>query len=77
MKKPATKQNIAVRLRKLSKTMLNVSVDMDYYGGFAHWARNAGDLAGASKICEDWSVEINKEIARKTNCGCQDDAFES
>jgi hypothetical protein len=65
MKQPATKQNIAKRLKRLSATMLNIAVDMDYYGGFAYWARNSGDLAGASKMAEEWSEEIMKEVERE------------
>jgi len=65
MKKPATKQNMVKRLKRLSATMHNLGVDMDYYGGLAHWAKHGVELDAASLMVDEWVKEVEKEMEAK------------
>jgi len=58
---PLTKQDIARRLKRLSVMMHNLGGDMDYYGGVSTWAKHGLELAGASRIVDEWAREIEKE----------------
>lgn len=58
---PPTKAEIAERLHQLSKTMLDIATDMDYYGGLAEWAQHGKELAGASGIVMGWAKAIADE----------------
>ena len=58
-----TPLQIAKRLRKLSKTMIDLGADMDYFGGFSPMAERGCELVGAGHIAEDWAVAIEAEHA--------------
>lgn len=40
--------------------MLDIATSMDYYGGFAEWAKHGSELANASLIVEQWADEIER-----------------
>lgn len=56
-----TKDQIAEELLALSYKMQDIAVAMDYYGGFAEWARHSEELMGAASIAKQWGREIAKE----------------
>lgn len=58
-----TKDQIAERLIKLSCDMEEIGAAMDYYGGFAEWARHSVELIGAAAIAKKWGREILNEEA--------------
>jgi hypothetical protein len=49
---------IVERLRNLADDMDEVSVMMDYYGGFTEWAQHGREIAGAGAIARQWADEI-------------------
>ena len=53
-----TKADMAKRLRKLSDEMLNVAAELDYFGGFAEFAKHGKELAGAGSIVQEWATEM-------------------
>lgn len=55
---PPTRLEIAARLRRLADEMDAIAGAMDYYGGFAEWARHGREIAGAGAIARGWAVEI-------------------
>lgn len=63
----STYLEIAAQLRNLAEKMGAVAVAMDYYGGFADWAKHAKELAGAGEIARQWAVEIEaSNVKRRT-----------
>lgn len=56
--KPSTQAEIAAALRRLAAGMDDVAVAMDYYGGFAEWAKHGREIAGAGAIARQWAAEI-------------------
>jgi hypothetical protein len=58
-----TQMEIAARLRKLADEMDDISVMMDYYGGFAAWAQHGREIAGAGTIARQWAEEIEASNA--------------
>ncbi|TXH53679.1 MAG: hypothetical protein E6Q97_12605 [Desulfurellales bacterium] len=63
MTKP--RDQLASRLRQLSKDMLEIAVDMDYFGGMAEWAKHGAELAGAAHIARTWADEIDEQKEKK------------
>lgn len=53
-----TKPEIAARLRRLADEMDDIAACMDYYGGFAEWAKHGREIAGAGSIARQWAAEI-------------------
>lgn len=53
-----TKAELASRLRALATHMLEVAVEMDYYGGFSEIALHARELHGAAHIADSWAAAI-------------------
>lgn len=51
----APQPGIADKLRDLSKHMKDVAVEMDYFGGFAPWAKHGGELMGAAMLVAEWA----------------------
>lgn len=58
---------IAQRLRYLADDMTEVATLMDYYGGFAEWARHGVELAGAAHIARGWANAIEAEQTLTAN----------
>lgn len=58
MPTPPSKAELASRLRALAVHMLDVSVDMEYYGGFHEVAVHAKELQGAACIATSWADAI-------------------
>lgn len=58
---PPSKAELASRLRALAIHMLEVSVDMDYYGGFSEVALHAHELQGAASIALSWADAITAD----------------
>lgn len=58
-----TKDQIAEELLALSYKMQDIAVAMDYYGGFAEWARHSEELMGAASVVKSWGWEILNEEA--------------
>lgn len=56
--KPPSKAELASRLRALAVHMLEVAVEMDYYGGFSEIAVHAHELQGAAGIATSWADAI-------------------
>jgi len=56
-----TKLEISEKLRRLANEMDEISVLMDYYGGFAEWAVHGREMAGAGKIARQWADEIEAD----------------
>lgn len=56
-----TQTEIATRLRALAVEMDDIAVAMDYYGGFAEWAKHGREIAGAGGIARQWADEIEAE----------------
>jgi hypothetical protein len=59
----ATPGEIAKRLRRLADDMEQVSAEMDYYGGFAEWAKHGREIAGAGAVARQWAEEIEAQAA--------------
>jgi hypothetical protein len=53
-----TRSEIATRLRALADDMEGIAVDMDYFGGFAEWARHSKEMLGAAWIARQWADSI-------------------
>ena len=59
--KPPSKAELASRLRVLAAHMLEVAVEMDYYGGFSEIAVHARELQGAAGIALSWADSITAD----------------
>lgn len=55
---PPSKSELASRLRVLAWHMLDVAVDMEYYGGFSEMALHGQELRGAAGIAVSWADAI-------------------
>ena len=55
---PPSKSELASRLRVLAAHMLDVAVDMEYYGGFSEMALHGQELRGAACIATSWADSI-------------------
>lgn len=56
-----TKEKIADRLYHLSTDMKEISVEMDYYGGFdARFRQHAEELYHASTIVDNWADTLRE-----------------
>jgi len=56
------KSKIIRRLRRLSSTMHNLAVDIDYFGGMSsEWKKHSIELNGASIMVEEWADGIKKD----------------
>lgn len=55
---PPSKSELASRLRALATHMLDVAVDMEYYGGFSEMALHGQELRGAAGIAASWADAI-------------------
>lgn len=53
-----TPLEIADWLLSLAEEMDAISIVMDYYGGFAEWAKHGREIAGAGAIARQWADEI-------------------
>lgn len=51
----ALKAAMPSKLRALSRHMEDIAVEMDYFGGFAPWARCGGELMGAAMMVAEWA----------------------
>ena len=58
---PQRKADIAFRLQKLAVEIEDIATAMDYYGGFASWAKHSREMIGAAGLCREWSSEILAE----------------
>lgn len=58
---PQKKADIAHRLTALATEIEDIATAMDYYGGFAPWAKHSREMIGAASICREWSIEILAE----------------
>lgn len=58
---PPSKAELASSLRALAIHMLEVSVEMDYYGGFSEVAVHARELQGAASIALSWADAITAD----------------
>jgi hypothetical protein len=64
-KNPTTPAAIVKRLRKLAKEMLDLGVDMDYYGGITEIGKKGREMVGAAKIAESWIKGIEAQEANQ------------
>ena len=55
---PPSKSELASRLRVLAAHMLEMAVQMDYYGGFSEMALHGKELHGAACITASWADAI-------------------
>lgn len=57
----AARDDVAMpdKLRVLSKHMEDVAVEMDYFGGFAPWAKHGGELMGAAMMVAEWAASCD------------------
>lgn len=55
---PQTKGTFAKRLKSLSKKMIDLGCDMEYYGGFGEMGTHGRELMRAGLMVEDWSKTI-------------------
>ena len=55
-----TRSEIAARLRALADDMEGIAVDMDYFGGFAEWAKHGKEMLGAAWIARQWADSIDE-----------------
>lgn len=58
---PPSKAELASRLRALAIHMLEVSVEMDYYGGFSEVAVHSRELQGAAGIALSWADAVTAD----------------
>lgn len=58
---PPSKAELASRLRALAIHMLEVAVEMDYYGGFSEVAVHSRELQGAAGIALSWADAITAD----------------
>lgn len=58
---PQRNADIAFRLQKLATEIEDIATAMDYYGGFATWAKHGKEMIGAAGLCREWSAEILAE----------------
>ena len=58
---PPSKAELASRLRVLAAHMLEVAVEMDYYGGFSEVAVHSRELQGAAGIALSWADAITAD----------------
>lgn len=62
-----TAETIAMKLRVLANAMDEVAAEIDYYGGFAEWAKHGREMAGAGNIVRQWANEISKQVKANDN----------
>ena len=58
---PPSKAELASRLRALAIHMLEVAVEMDYYGGFSEVAVHSRELQGAAGIALSWADAVTAD----------------
>ena len=57
-----TKLEIAERMENLAVEMLNIAVEMEYFGGFSPWwHEHAHQLNGAAHIARSWAEGMRAE----------------
>jgi hypothetical protein len=67
--KTKTINEIAAALRRLSKRMIDLGVEMNYYGGLnVDMAQHGRELVGAGMIAKEWAGEIESETGDKNGC---------
>ena len=57
-RKGLSHREIARRLVELAEEMDSLATAMDYYGGFAEWAKHGREIAGAGNLARQWAEEI-------------------
>ena len=55
------------RLMRLSKTMLTIGEEMDYYGGFGEMGQHGREMISASQLALDWARNMMPDSDR-LNC---------
>ena len=58
MKTESTKGTFEKKLKSLSKKMIALGCDMEYYGGFGEMGTHGRELMNAGFMVEDWSKKI-------------------
>lgn len=58
---PPSKAELASRLRALAIHMLEVAVEMDYYGGFSEVAVHSRELQGAAGLVLSWADAVTAD----------------
>ena len=58
----ASQSEIANALDQLAVDIEDIATVMDYFGGFAAWAKHAREMVGAAGICREWATEIRNEV---------------
>lgn len=56
---------IAARISAVARTMMEIGIDMEYYGGFSHWAQRGKEMFGAGLMAREWAQEIKNEVLEK------------
>jgi hypothetical protein len=65
----SSKIDVAINLYLIHELMLDVAVDMDYYGGFnEHLGDRAKELSGAACILKSWAQEIENRYSEESIC---------
>ena len=62
----ALKSGMPAKLIALSKHMETTAVEMDYFGGFAPWARCGGELMGAAMMVAEWAAACDANEKEKS-----------
>ena len=59
------KDEIIRRLRVLSTEMIELGIEMDYYGGMSEMAKHGAELVAAGRVAESWADGIEAEAQGK------------
>lgn len=62
-----TNQELMDDMSKLIDSIRDVAASIDYFGGFASWAKCSQELMRFSYDIEDWADEMYSDIAMKNN----------
>jgi hypothetical protein len=67
--KTKTINEIAAALRRLSKRMIDLGAEMNYFGGLnGKMAQRGRELVGVGMIAKEWAKEIDSEIGDDHGC---------
>ena len=64
---PRPLDRLVRRLRLTANTMVNLGVDMDYYGGMSEIGQHGREMVGAGLIAREWSDKMTSPNDKRSH----------
>lgn len=55
---PTSRRELEAQIKILAGHMLDMAVNLEYFGGMAGWALHGSELRGAAEILRSWAEDI-------------------